>query len=937
MNLTYASATITEGMDSNGDFGKTTHNRSGLRPRHAEARSCEGQAEMGKRLSLGERSEERKSQRSALTIGGRETSEPRLNPAQQSLNSLQQKVNPTHQIRQSFSNRLRFEKIAQPGFHLFNPFSGAWLAGRLRQDQLSRFASRPKPSEYAVLPVGCVAKINPLAPLNKVCVLSCGISTGFGAAVNISKSTKGSTVAVFGLGVVGLAAAEGARVSGASRIIGVNLNPNRFEQERGRVSGASRIVGVDLNPSRFEQGIMRNKAKKGVEVETQEAVNRCNLQAVIGLVKDYPLRDAHRLALKKTPFWPLIEAVVEKKLVSNHCRKRENVVEKIIHSYDPESKTFNLSGKKVRMTKDDVRLIFGISCGNKQFPKGTWNKATVGLSTKWKIPADGLKLTKIKTLLQRFIEGDNQNDIDHVARLVSLFLCGSLFFANTGTNVKWVYVHCMEDLEKVKEYDWAGAVTDYLLKSIHKEHQNPKKVKGCTLLLMYYLCEHTNIIDQQNAEAIPRLLKWDISKLWKSLKDIKELEHLLVDQVNDGVLEETTGERNIYNMQLAEAAPEKLQPSLSEELRISQRENSSANQKISSFNDMYMQMQEYNTRLQEENSKLQSELATTNETLKRVEKEKATVVENLSTLRGHYTSLQDQLTTSLISSHDMYMQMQEYNTRLQEENSRLQSELATTNETLKRVEKEKAAVIENLSTLRGHYTSLQDQLTTSRISSHDMYMQMQEYNTRLQEENSRLQSELATTNETIKLVEKEKAALQDQLTKSRISLYEAGKQKTALVDEVVRADLQQLREDSDGRLSQAQASAEVFKCKKFLTELDSLLLKSNELEVSQDEAVKQKEALVDEVRRLSLEQVREDGDDRLSQVQPLARKSLVELDPLTLKTNELEICVSSRADTNSTRSTCDHKEEIAVGLLVQPLYGPVSPLSAPSGGRSVEL
>ncbi|KAJ0748566.1 putative alcohol dehydrogenase [Helianthus annuus] len=71
--------------------------------------------------------------------------------------------------------------------------------------------------------------INPLAPLDKVCVLSCGISTGLGATLNVAKPKKGSSVAVFGLGAVGLAAAEGARISGASRIIGVDLNANRFE------------------------------------------------------------------------------------------------------------------------------------------------------------------------------------------------------------------------------------------------------------------------------------------------------------------------------------------------------------------------------------------------------------------------------------------------------------------------------------------------------------------------------------------------------------------------------------------------------------------------------------------------------------------------------------------------------------------------------------
>uniref|UniRef100_A0ACD5W852 Uncharacterized protein n=1 Tax=Avena sativa TaxID=4498 RepID=A0ACD5W852_AVESA len=109
-------------------------------------------------------------------------------------------------------------------------------------DGKSRFSIDGKPiyhfvgtstfSEYTVMHVGCVAKINPEAPLDKVCVLSCGISTGLGASINVAKPPKGSTVAIFGLGAVGLAAAEGARIAGASRIIGIDLNANRFEEAR---------------------------------------------------------------------------------------------------------------------------------------------------------------------------------------------------------------------------------------------------------------------------------------------------------------------------------------------------------------------------------------------------------------------------------------------------------------------------------------------------------------------------------------------------------------------------------------------------------------------------------------------------------------------------------------------------------------------------------
>ncbi|XP_059063913.1 alcohol dehydrogenase isoform X1 [Cryptomeria japonica] len=114
--------------------------------------------------------------------------------------------------------------------------------GVMLSDGKSRFSIGGEPiyhflgtssfSQYTVAHVGSVAKINPAAPLNKVCILSCGVSTGMGAALNVAKPKKGSTVAVFGLGGVGLAAAEGARIAGASRIIGIDFNPGKYEKAK---------------------------------------------------------------------------------------------------------------------------------------------------------------------------------------------------------------------------------------------------------------------------------------------------------------------------------------------------------------------------------------------------------------------------------------------------------------------------------------------------------------------------------------------------------------------------------------------------------------------------------------------------------------------------------------------------------------------------------
>jgi S-(hydroxymethyl)glutathione dehydrogenase/alcohol dehydrogenase len=112
----------------------------------------------------------------------------------------------------------------------------------LMPDGTTRFSWQGKPiyhymgtstfSEYTVVPEISLAKIDKDAPLNKVCLLGCGVTTGIGAVHNAAKVKKGDTVAVFGLGGIGLSVIQGARQAGASRILAVDLNPDKFALAR---------------------------------------------------------------------------------------------------------------------------------------------------------------------------------------------------------------------------------------------------------------------------------------------------------------------------------------------------------------------------------------------------------------------------------------------------------------------------------------------------------------------------------------------------------------------------------------------------------------------------------------------------------------------------------------------------------------------------------
>ena len=124
------------------------------------------------------------------------------------------------------------------------------LCGKIRETQgkglmpdgTTRFSLNGEPiyhymgcstfSEYTVLPEISLAKVNKEAPLEEVCLLGCGVTTGMGAVMNTAKVEEGATVAIFGMGGIGLSAVIGATMAKASRIIAIDINESKFELAR---------------------------------------------------------------------------------------------------------------------------------------------------------------------------------------------------------------------------------------------------------------------------------------------------------------------------------------------------------------------------------------------------------------------------------------------------------------------------------------------------------------------------------------------------------------------------------------------------------------------------------------------------------------------------------------------------------------------------------
>jgi S-(hydroxymethyl)glutathione dehydrogenase/alcohol dehydrogenase len=143
----------------------------------------------------------------------------------------------------------------------------------LMPDGTSRFSIDGKPilhymgtstfSEYTVLPEISLAKINPAAPLEKVCLLGCGITTGIGAVLNTAKVEAGATVAVFGMGGIGLSVVQGAVMAKASRIVCIDMNPEKFVMAK--LLGATDFINPKDYPDTPIQQVIVDLTNGGVD------------------------------------------------------------------------------------------------------------------------------------------------------------------------------------------------------------------------------------------------------------------------------------------------------------------------------------------------------------------------------------------------------------------------------------------------------------------------------------------------------------------------------------------------------------------------------------------------------------------------------------------------------------------------------------------------
>ncbi|CAL5405742.1 unnamed protein product [Camellia sinensis] len=264
-------------------------------------------------------------------------------------------------------------------------------------------------------------------------------------------------------------------------------------------------------------------------------VYRSNIQSLIKFFKTTKLREEHLTLLRKTHFSLLVDTLSGNKVKRRYSIKYDDVVAKNLQTYQMDGTTFEIAGKKLKLKRNDFKLIFGIACGQKKMNLAYGRKNEIVMVQRRKITESRMTNASIQKLITKLLRSNNNEDVEDVVRLVCLLVCLLLLYPGTGTTIGWGLMKYLENIDEMKPYDWCGAAKQHLTRSIARNINQIDSVCGCVIILL--------IIKPNDNNQIPRFAKWNITHLGEQLakSSLHDLKH-----IEESNLKDTIEEQNIY-------------------------------------------------------------------------------------------------------------------------------------------------------------------------------------------------------------------------------------------------------------------------------------------------------------------------------------------------------------------------------------------------------
>ncbi|KAM1205026.1 hypothetical protein ACFX2G_005979 [Malus domestica] len=269
--------------------------------------------------------------------------------------------------------------------------------------------------------------------------------------------------------------------------------------------------------------------------------------------------------LAETPFWSLIKFYMDDEIVATDRKKKSDMdLIKIIQCYDSKQQQFKFGDHKPKtITSEDVVEIFGLNNQRVELPNT--DKSTKNMNDSFvKAYFAKQKILKKKDIVeayQKSVQDKTPEGAKATASIICVHLLQSLLFATSGTYIAWSFITICGALDQIRKYNWAKGVRDYLFKRINKSKKKRKNgeesatTSGCTALILYWICLHTNLVETISGREnmIPAIGRWDITKIHKAIRDI-QVEEI---EIGGGIpcSEEPTKEHSNINQEECNVIP----------------------------------------------------------------------------------------------------------------------------------------------------------------------------------------------------------------------------------------------------------------------------------------------------------------------------------------------------------------------------------------------
>ncbi|KAM7489811.1 hypothetical protein LguiB_027295 [Lonicera macranthoides] len=227
--------------------------------------------------------------------------------------------------------------------------------------------------------------------------------------------------------------------------------------------------------------------KSAVKEVSRPTVFRCNLvvvvEEIISLKGRGEIKNCHIEAMMKTPFGSMFKAIFDDKIIPDHIGMIGQVGKKIISAYLEKHSAFLIAGEVVKLTPDGVSVTFGLpKHGSKIMP---WSSESVCgsefMQRRFKGESSLKVLSVLSAIRSTVLEDGAEEDF---ARCLILYLLATVFFANSNRALALSFVPCVEDLDKVADFQWATIIHDHLMKTVKKNYKDPIRTPGCVIQLL---------------------------------------------------------------------------------------------------------------------------------------------------------------------------------------------------------------------------------------------------------------------------------------------------------------------------------------------------------------------------------------------------------------------------------------------------------------------